>query len=293
MSDSSKELVAELLLDNVSDDLIVYYCALAGILTEAGYQSHTDELEKLYSEYNALNVDILTIQTHVDTILLNALDNVLGMCGVTLTADLDIEYRVEIARAILTFDMSEEPEHLYRKLDNCVSDTEGLCKVLEYLTALPMDILYTAFEKVEPDIIDRIKAMIAAGITPGVADFRSAEEVTASDICAQRFEKLRLFKPDSLGGVIAQQADSADLSLETLYSANVIKLLKMPVEQAVQEIYSLSVLSSASFESVSVTIGECLDDLFVNIDDRAKAERMRPSLESDYKDIFGVGHEEV
>lgn len=291
MSDSSKELVAEILLDNVSDDLLSSYIRLAGILTECGYNQHTDELEELYSQYNALNVDTLALQTHVDHILLNSLDIVLAQCGVVLSGDIDIDLRCDIADGILTFDISEELEIIKNKLENSIDDIDALTKVLSFTLALDIDTLMPAFESVQPQIVSRMRDMINQGLYAPAPEFN---EVTVTEIVSHRFNKLRILKPETLGGQLAAEVEPADVSFESLYAYNARFLMKKEPPQAVDDLYSLAALGGLSLEDAREYVGLCLDDLYPDTLVRAKASRIALSVEGEYSDVFAeVMNEQV
>lgn len=294
MSDLSKELVAELLLDNVTDELVSCYIKLSGILTDSGFDSHTTQLEDLYSAVNARNVDILAIPTEVENILLNALDIVLSQCGIKLNPDLGIDLRIAIAEGILLFDITEEVDVIYVKLENSVDDTEALCKVLEFTLGIDINELFPAFEKVEPMIISRMRDLIVSGIEVAPAVFKDPAEVTASDILTARYNKLKVLKLGTIGGDLAASVEPTPLSFESLYAYNAHIVMKKPMSEAIDDLYSLSVLGNLSVEEATVQIGLCLDDLYPDVVDRGKAERLSVKIREDYTDLYiGDSNEEV
>jgi len=217
-------------------------------------------------------------------------DVALSVCGVKLNPDVQLDRLVTLTDGILGFDISENVDMIRRKLENSMNEVEAMCKVLEYLLAIPMDELYVDIAEVEEGFTEKVLNLIQEAETlseeiPG--------EITASEILAQRYEKIKLFKPDSLGGQLAHAAEVEPLSLEALYGLNVGGLMRKDIETAVSDLFSLGALGFESLESVSKTVAECLDDLYPDTLQRAKAERVRLSLESEFSHVFGVGHEKV
>jgi predicted proteasome-type protease len=65
------------------------------------------------------------------------------------------------------------------------------------------------------------------------------------------------------------------------------------MDEAINDIFSLAVISNESFEDAKISIGNCLDDLFYEMDDRRRAEQVKLKLFDVYQPIFGAGHAEV
>ncbi len=286
MVDSSLELVAELLLDNVSEELLSSYIRLSGILTQVGYDSHHEQLDELYIQYDSGNVDVLTLPTHVDAILLNSLDIVLDQCGLKLSPDLDIDIRIAIAEGILLFDVTDQVEILYDKLQNSVDDAEALCKVLSITTGLEVDTLMPTLDEVSPSLITRLRELIEKGMEVEQPDFNQPSPV--SDQISKRFALLSITKPDTIGGELAGVTEPTELSFESLYAYNARVIMKKDVQSAIEDLYSLSALSGLSIEAANREVGMCLDDLYLDPIERAKASRIALSLESEYAPLHAV-----
>ena len=86
---------------------------------------------------------------------------------------------------------------------------------------------------------------------------------------------------------MVNQQSGIGASLESLYGLYVGKLIDQSLEQSVDDLYSMAVLSCESLGSAQAGVATWLDDLCTDADERRRAEQISLRLSREYASIFG------
>jgi len=276
--------IRTLVRDRCSPELEELYVRLNQTLSACHWKAHLDELDALLGELGSHNIGPEQVTVSVDEILRLSTERALNNCGVELNPDIPLEMLAEAADIILNFDPTDTPGVLVDLLDSAEDVDDAFCKIVDQLGTFD-------YEEWIPQLVQ-----ISDGFTKTVrkvcADAVTTDDVTSEDGSPDLLKRLsRLVKAngDSLGATLGSQNLGLGSSLESLYGVHVGRLLDKPVETQVDQLFSLAAISSESFESAQVAIGECLDDLCFEIDVRRQAEQLRPRYAEKYKSIFGEG----
>lgn len=281
--DISQWTVRTIARDRCSPELEELYVRLNKTLNDCNQTAHLDELDVLLAEMGSQNIDPTEIVTSLDEIMRMAVDRSLNQVGVELIPDISLEMLSEVADTLLLFDPTDLPGLVIDILDSAEDADDAFCKVMDQFGTYEYD-------EWTPQIL-QISEHFTSNVRKVCADAVTSDDVGMEDSSADLLKRLsRLVKAngESLGADLGSKNLGLGMSLENLYGLHVGRLLDLPEEQQVDQLYSLAAISSESFESANTAVAECLDDLCYDMDSRRKAEQIRMKVSEVYKPIFGV-----
>lgn len=283
--DVSEERVRELVRDRCSPELEAHYVQLNNVLMGINFPIHLEELDMLFGLVCSQDIDNLTIVASVDKILRTALDRAFSTIGVEFTSDIGIEMLVEAAEQLLQFDPTDNPILIANDMQDTEDDIDALIKLLVRLGTYE----YEHWMEVVVEVSDAFTSNL-------LKICYKADEEQNSGVVEPSLEHAILGRVGRLlkdhGNTFAADLISHNVgigaSLESLYQVHVGRFIDMPPDTAVGELYALAAMSGESFESAQRIIGHCLDDLIVDMQDRGRAERLRPEFTKTFQPIFGA-----
>lgn len=283
-NDVSIYRVRELVTNRCAPELEETYVQLNNILVKCNYPVHLDELDLLWSMMESQSIDVLTLVDNVDTVMRIAVNRALENIGVVFNDEIRLPMLVEAADSLLLFDPTDNPELLSSVLADTEDEIDAVCKLMVFFGTFEYEQWLEVVEDVS-DNFTRNVSKIAEQAQRYVAAREDAPE--GKDQFFKRVGQLVKEHPDSLGAELASGGIGLGASLESLYGCHVGRMLEYSEEKAVNELFSLAAISSESFESAVTVVGACLDDLFIDVYQRAKAERIVGTVRDTFKPLFG------
>lgn len=265
-------------------ELEEWYVRLNSALMQANQKAHFDELDLIFAQHNDQNIDVLEIVPAVDECLRMSAERALNICGVELNPDIDIEKLIEAVEIIVNFDPTDTPTILVDMLDGAEDVDDAFAKLMAQLGTYEEDDWHPEIVSISPHFTSNTRR-----VCKSAAESIEAPEidVDASQELLRRLSRLVHANKESLGAELGSANTGLGVSLESLYNINISRLIDAPVDKAVDDIFSLAVISNESFEQAMVSITAQLDDLYYDMDQRRQAEQQRIKLRDVYKPIFG------
>ena len=253
-----------LLYGQVSDELISVYCELNQVLLKSGYDNHLDAFEQLNNALEGDEISSERIAIVVDDTLREAVRVTLKLCGVYYDEDIRITDLVELARAVLDFDITDTPDEILSIIESNEDQYEAFLEVLQYTTSLTVE--YWSTLLVEPPydtgVLDRIKELCTEAISSDVSIDKDPE-------LEKRIARL---DEDALTNVTEVP------SLESLYQLNLPTLLTSTIETNVAAFRTMSYIVSPDEVSFESNVTKLLDDFYTEPFDRIEAQRVHLSM---------------
>lgn len=282
-NDVSEWTLRTLVRDRCSPELEELYVRLNKTFSDCNFQAHLDELDALMNELGSQNIGPEHVVPSVDEIMRVAGERALNQCGVELVEDIPLEMFCEAADVILNFDPTDTPGIMVDILDSAEDADDAFCKVMEQLGTYEYEDWLPQLLAISDNFTKTVRKVASDAVT--------TEDVTTADGAPDLLKRLsRLVKAngESLGAELGSMNLGLGMSLESLYGLHVGRLLDVPPEKQVDQLFSLAAISNESFESAITSISECLDDLCCeDVDSRRKVEQIRIRMADQYKPIFG------
>lgn len=280
----TESTVREIVRGRCTPELEEELVELAMALSSVNFQGHLQELEVLYQQMDSQTVDPAEIVLAVDQILRVGAEVCLNNCGIEFDPDIPMAMLIEACDIILKFDPTEFPQLVIDAIDGNDDTTEILVSLLDLLGTYSNDDWIPQVYRVSDAFSTRVRAFCAESLEQDVSD-RSASLATAPLL--KRLNHLVKSNAQTLGAELGKADQGLGLSLESLYALNVPKLMDCSVEKAVDDLFSLAVISNESFESAMIGVSEWLDDLYYDVEMRRQAEQHRVKLTPHYQPMFG------
>lgn len=280
--DICQPMVAEMLIGRASPELILLYLELLQTLHLADFNGHIEEVDLLHSMLSSQSIGTDEVTESVDTIIRTSYARCFSMIGVSISDDIPLDLLCELAEGILLYDTTDTPEYLLNAIDASEDADEAFLKVLEYRTVREIEEWMPYILEVNPACIDRMRKLAVEGMNN-----KASANIEIDSMLARRLSRLNALKKDTLGSELIKQGSAVGASLESLYGLYVGKLMDQPLEDSVDDLYSLATLSCESITSAQAGVSTWLDDLCYDVDQRRKAEQISLRLSKEYSEIFG------
>jgi len=270
--------------DRCAPELEELYVRMNTALHVANMKAHYDELDLLWAQLNDQNIDPLEIVPAVDQVLRVSAERALNFCGVELDENIPFERLCEVVEVIVNFDPTDTPTIIIDQLDSAEDVDEAFCKVMEHLGTYEEDEWYQYIKEITPHFTSNTRK-----VCKNAADSIEAPQfdTAASADLLKRLSRLVKSSKESLGAEVGSENKGLGLSTESLYNTYIARIIDSPVEKAVEDIFSLAVISNEAYDVAMESVSVCIDDLFYDIDQRRQAEQVRLRLKDTYKPIFG------
>ncbi|MNP97534.1 hypothetical protein D3C85_101360 [compost metagenome] len=282
--------VRTLARDRCSPELEEVYVNLNKSLIKSNTTSHLDEMDLLFGMLNDLNIDPTEVVSSLDEVLRIAAETSLNICGVELSPDIPIAMLAEIYEIIVNFDPTDTPTILVDLLDSAEDVDEAFVKLVAQLGTYDEDLIAEQILQIHDNFTKNVRRVCKSAVE---ADNVNEITSTRDGELLKRLSRLVKTNKDSIGAEMGSNDEGLGVSMEALYGLAVGRLIDKPMDEAINDIFSLAVISNESFEDAKISIGNCLDDLFFEMDDRRRAEQVKLKLFDVYQPIFGAGHAEV
>jgi len=280
----TESTVREIVRGRCTPELEEEFVELAMALSSVNFRGHLQELEVLYQQMDSQVVDPAEIVLAVDQILRVGAESCLNYCGVEFDPDIPLAMLVEACDVILKFDPTEFPQLVIDAIDSSDDTVDTLVAILDLLGTFSEDDWFPQVSRVSDAFSSRVRSFCAESLERDMRD-RSASLATAPLL--KRLNHLVKSNAETLGAELGKADQGLGLSLESLYAMNVVKLMDCSVEKAVEDLFSLSVISNESFESAMIGVSQWLDDLYYDVEMRRQAEQQRLKLTPLYQPMFG------
>jgi hypothetical protein len=292
MSDTQSEVednvtestVRDIVRDRCTPELEDEFVELAMLLSSVNFKGHLQELDVLYQQMDSEMVDPSEIIIDVDQILRIGAETALNNCGVEFDPDVPLSMLIEGCDILLKFDPTEFPQLVIDAIDAAEDSVETVMVLLDLLGTYSDDDWLPYISRVSDAFAKRVRGFCVETLEQDITD-RNTSLATAPLL--KRLNHLVKSNAESLGAEIGKADQGLGLTLESLYAQNVVKLMDSPVDVAVNNLFSLSVISNESFEGAMVGVAHWLDDLYYDAEMRREAEQLRMKLTSHYKPMFG------
>lgn len=292
MSDTQSEVednvtestVRDIVRGRCTPELEDEFVELAMLLSSVNFKGHLQELDVLYQQMDSQIVDPATIIVDVDQILRIGSETALNLCGVEFDPDTPMEMLIEGCEVLLKFDPTEFPQLVIDAIDAAEDPVETVIVLLDLLGTFSNDDWFPYVSRVSDAFAKRVRGFCAETLEQDITD-RNTSLATAPLL--KRLNHLVKSNAETLGAEIGKADQGLGLTLESLYAQNVVKLMDSPVDVAVNNLFSLSVISNESFEGAMVGVSHWLDDLYYDAEMRREAEQLRMKLTPHYKPMFG------
>lgn len=280
----TESTVREIVRNRCTPELEERFVQLALSLSAVNFKGHLEELDVLYQQMDAQAVDPAEITLAVDQILRVGAETALNNCGVEFDPDISLEMLVEACEIILQFDPTEFPQMVIDTIDASEDDVECLASILDLLGTYDENDWFAQIVEVSDKFKDRVR-----GLCTEIAEQDSADKSAGLEKAPllKRLNFLVKSNAESMGATLGKEERGLGMSLESLYAANVIRLMEKPIDTAVEDLFSLAVISNESFESGMVGVSTWLDDLYYDSDMRRQAEQHRLRLINHFQPMFG------
>jgi len=280
----TESTVREIVRGRCTPELEEEFVELAMLLSSVNFQGHLQELDVLYQQMDSQIVDQAEIVVSVDQILRIGAETCLNNCGVEFDPDIPLAMLTEACDIILKFDPTEFPQLVIDAIDASDDTVQTLIAILDLMGTYSEDDWFTQVARVSDAFSGRVRRFCAESMEQDISD-RSASLATAPLL--KRLNHLVKSNAGTLGAELGKADRGLGLSLESLYAANVVTLMDCSVEKAVEDLFSLSVISCESFESAMIGVSTWLDDLYYDAEMRRQAEQLRVKLTPHYQPMFG------
>lgn len=276
--------VRTLASERCSPELEALYVRLESSLSNCNVKMHYDELDNLFAELNDLNIGPEEVVPALDQILRVSAERALNICGVELRPDIDIEKLCEAIDVVCNFDPTDTPLVLIDALSATEDADEAFSRLMSYQGSFDEDSWFDDILEINPhftkNVLNSLKSTAASNESVEISSVKDGDLL-------KRLSRLTKLAKDSLGAQLGNNDSGLGVSTESLYGVHVGNLIDKPVDQAVSDIFSLSIISNESYEVAMESVSRCLDDLFYEPDSRRQAEQMRIKYTDIYKPIFG------
>lgn len=279
--------VRTLARDRCSPELEEIYVSLNASLIKSNTTSHLDEMDLLFAMVNDQNIDVTEIVQSLDEVLRISAERSLNICGVELNPDIPIAMLAEIYDIIVNFDPTDLPTVLVDLLDSAEDVDDAFSKLAVQLGTYSQTDWLDQILEINPYFTRNTRKVCKDAVVANEVDEIT---MTQDPELLKRLSRLVKTNKNSLGAELGSKDQGLGVSLESMYGLNVGRLIDEPIDDAVDHIFSLAVISNASFEDSKHSISACLDDLFYEMDDRRKAEQIKLKLFDVYQPIFGAGN---
>lgn len=280
----TESTVREIVRGRCSPELEEEFVELAMLLSSVNFKGHLQELEVLYQQMDSQVVDPNEIILAVDQILRVGAEVALNNCGVEFDPDIPMAMLIEACDILLKFDPTEFPQLIIDAIDATEDPVDTLIAILDLMGTYSEDDWFPQVSNVSEAFSGKVRASCAQTLEQDVSD-RNASLATAPLL--KRLSHLVNSNAESLGAELGKSDQGLGLSLESLYAQHVVKLMDRPIEKAVDDLFSLAVISNESFEGAMVGVAHWLDDLYYDSEMRRQAEQLRMKLTSHYQPMFG------
>jgi hypothetical protein len=280
--------VRTIVRDRCSPELEEIYVNLNNSLIQSNTTSHLEEMDLIFAMLNDQSMDLTEVVQSLDEVLRIAAERSLNICGVELDPDIPIAMLAEVYDIIVNFDPTDTPTILVNLLDAAEDVDEAFAKLVAQLGTYSEDILMDNILEISPYFTRNVRKVCSEAV---IANDVTEITGTSDGELLKRLSRLVKNDKETIGAQMGINNEGLGVSLESLYGVAVGRLIDLPMDDAINQLYSLAVISNESFESATRSISTCLDDLFYEMDDRRKAEQVRLKLSTVYQPIFGAGHE--
>lgn len=280
--DICQPLVAEMLIGRAAPELILLYLELLQTLYEANFTNHVEEIDLLHASLNSHSIDTSEVTEAVDAIIRTAYDRCFSLLGISTTDDIPLDLLAELGDIVLLYDTTDTPEFILNAVDSAEDADEAFLKILEFKGVREIEEWMPYIASVNPGTVDRIRKLAVDEINNS-----ARTDHTFDHDLGRRLSRLSKLRQNTVGATLVNQQSGIGASLESLYGLYVGKLFDQSLEQSVDDLYSMAVLSCESLGSAQAGVATWLDDLCTDADERRRAEQISLRLSREYAPIFG------
>lgn len=266
-----------------SDELILLYVELNKVLLEATYTTQLDVFQLMFTSIELDELDTLEVVVEVDNVLRESARICLLECGIHYQEDVSLPTLIELTRAILLFDTTEEPQTLIDIIDVAEDDHECLLTLLAHLTGIDDGEWITVISGVNEGVIDRIRDVAKEVLT---IDYQ-VDDIDYS--LSDRLSKLKNVVADNTTQtqlVESLESLASPPPFETLYMMHLNSMVEASMEDVVSSIYSLAcVAHPRGDESFEAAVGG-LNDFYEDPLERQQAGQLLYNLKGNYSKVY-------
>jgi hypothetical protein len=276
--------IRTLVRDRCSPELEELYVRLNAALEQAGCRMHFDALDNLLATLNDLNISPEEVVPGVDEELRVAAERSLNICGVELQSEVSLVMLCEAVDVICNFDPTDTPSLLIDVLNSAEDADSAFALLMSY---------QGTFEETDwiAEILE-ISPNFTSTVLRSLKETADADETVEIDPAhgqelLKRLSRLVRTNGETIGAELGKNNTGMGVSTESLYGVHVGNIIHKPIAAAVEDVFSLSVISNERYEVAMESVSRCIDDLFYEPEQRREAEQVRIRLSETYKPIFG------
>jgi hypothetical protein len=258
------EELSRLIEGRATDELSDMLMSLDATLVKAGFNMHREELDLVISAESAIDGNAI-LQSVVEVLRI-AGDRVLSTFEITVTEDIPLNQLTSLIAAVAFYDSGDNDDAIDAiiKLNEPSDDT--LREILVLVTEFSAEDYLPYITTVSDNLITKLEKTIAENAASTVMQSEIVDAVTQL-----RNNEARKVSTTEFSNTIQESGIPSGVSMENLYDHYTEHLLSVSVEQAVQDIVHLAMISSLSSEAIADETSFFIEDLYPSLEQNQQA----------------------
>jgi hypothetical protein len=258
------EELGRLIEGRATDELSDQLMSLDATLVKAGFTMHREELDLLITSESTIEGD--SILQSVVEVLRIAADGVLGTFEIAVTEDIPLKQLTSLIAAIAFYEAGDLDDAIDAIIKLGEPSDDTLREILSLTTEFTSEDYLPYITTVSDNLITKLEKVIAES---------QASVLQRSELVTVQVELRNKTARETISSDFVTSVENAGIpsgvSMENLYNHYCEHLLQVSVEQAVDDLLYLALISANSNESIADETAFLFEDLFPSVEQNQQA----------------------